>query len=196
MEKQTSQPETKVPHQKPEISEYMANKMREEKKYGEKMVRLMSEDIEGAMKVYPALTKINGVSWSLANATCHVLKIDKNRKIGSLTEEEIKMVTEFIKNPKIPEFLFNRNRDFETGKNLHLTGTGLELQTEFDIKRLKKIKSYRGIRHAANLPVRGQRTKSHFRKNKTKSMGIKKRGKTEDKVENKAENFKTTTNKK
>lgn len=77
-----------------------------------------------------------------------------------------------------------------------MTGTGLELQTEFDIKRLKKIKSYRGIRHAANLPVRGQRTKSHFRKNKTKSMGIKKRGKTEDKVENKAENFKTTTNKK
>ena len=81
MEKQTSQPETKVPHQKPEISEYMANKMREEKKYGEKMVRLMSEDIEGAMKVYPALTKINGVSWSLANATCHVLKIDKIERL-------------------------------------------------------------------------------------------------------------------
>ena len=186
----------KLHEAKPEVSEYMANKIREEKRYGEKMVRLMSEDIEGAMKVYPALTKISGVSWGLANAVCHSLKIDKNRKIGSLTEEELKKLTEFIKSPKIPEFLFNRNRDFETGKNFHLTSTGLELQTEFDIKRLKKIKSYKGIRHAAGLPVRGQRTKSHFRKNKTKSMGIKKRGKTDEKSENKMENFKAGAGKK
>jgi len=160
-------------------------KTAEEKRYEEKMVRLMSEDIEGSMKVYPALTKITGVSWAIANATCSVLKIDKNRKIGSLTDEEIKLVTAFIKNPKIPAFLFNRNRNLETGENLHLSGTGLELQKEFDIKRLKKIKSYRGIRHAAGLPVRGQRTKSHFRKNKTKGMGVKKRGKSEEKTEKK-----------
>lgn len=178
MEKQKLQPEMKKPqNQKSEILAPASNKTSEERRYEEKMVRLMSEDIEGAMKVYPALTKINGVSWSLANATCHVLKIDKNRKIGSLTEEELKKITDFIKNPKIPEFLFNRNRDLETGKNIHLSGTGLELQTEFDIKRLKKIKSYRGIRHAAGLPVRGQRTKSHFRKNKAKGMGVKKKEK-------------------
>ena len=40
----------------------------------------------------------------------------------------------------------------------------LDIQKEFDIKRLKKIKSYRGLRHAQGLPVRGQRTRSHFRK--------------------------------
>jgi small subunit ribosomal protein S13 len=193
-EKQTKKSEMKnFQEKKPEVRAPMSHQEQEDKRFSEKMVRIMSEDIEGAMKVYPALTKINGVSWSLANAVCNVLKLDKNRKIGSLTEDEIKKITEFMKNPQIPEFLFNRNRDRESGKNMHLTGTNLELQTEFDVKRLKKIKSYKGVRHAAGLPVRGQRTKSHFRKNKTKSMGIKKKGKPED---NKNENFKQQAGKK
>jgi small subunit ribosomal protein S13 len=53
----------------------------------------------------------------------------------------------------------------------------LELQKEFDIKRLKKIKSYRGFRHMSGLPCRGQRTKSNFRKNRRKGAGIKKKNK-------------------
>lgn len=147
----------------------------DEEKYKERMIRILSEDIEGGMTVYAGLTKIKGISWSLANAICKVLKIDKNRKIGSLTDAEVKKISDFIKNPQIPPFIFNRRFDFETGKDKHLTGTNLELQKEFDIKRLKKIKSYRGIRHSAGLPVRGQRTKSHFRKNKAKGAGIKKK---------------------
>jgi small subunit ribosomal protein S13 len=147
----------------------------DEEKYKERMIRILSEDIEGGMTVYAGLTKIKGISWSLANAICKVLKIDKNRKIGSLTDAEVKKISDFIKNPQIPPFIFNRRFDFETGKDKHLTGTNLELQKEFDIKRLKKIKSYRGIRHSAGLPVRGQRTRSHFRKNKAKGAGIKKK---------------------
>ncbi|MBA7677362.1 30S ribosomal protein S13 [subsurface metagenome] len=147
----------------------------EEERYKERMIRILSEDIEGGMTVYAGLTKIKGISWSLANAVCKVLKIDKNRKAGSLTDVEVKKISDFIKNPQIPSFIFNRRFDFDTGKDRHLTGTDLELQKEFDIKRLKKIKSYRGIRHSANLPVRGQRTKSNFRKNKAKGAGIKKK---------------------
>ena len=46
---------------------------------------------------------------------------------------------------------------------------------EFDIKRMKKMRSYKGIRHASGLPVRGQRTKSHFRKKgKNKAVGVSK----------------------
>ena len=143
----------------------------------ERMVRILSKDIEGSMKVYPGLTKIKGISWSLSNAVCKILKIDKNRKIGSLTKEEVMKISEFVKNPKIPEHIFNRRQDFETGENKHLTGSGLELQKEFDIKRLKKIKSYKGFRHMSGLPLRGQRTKSNFRRNKAKGAGIKKKGK-------------------
>lgn len=145
----------------------------EQEKYEEKLVRIVSEDIEGGMKIYVGLTKVKGVSWGMANAICKVLGIDKNRKIGSLTPEEIKKITEFIKKPRVPHYLLNRRKDFETGYDMHLSGSDLELQKEFDIKRLKKIKSYRGIRHAAGLPTRGQRTRSHFRKNRPKGSGIK-----------------------
>lgn len=160
--------EQKMQQHKPE--------MHNEKRYEEKLVRILSEDIEGRMKIYAGLTKVKGVSWGFANAICHALKLDKNRLIGSLTQEEIKKISNFIKNPQIPLFLLNRRKDFETGHDKHLSGSDLELQKEFDIKRLKKIKSYRGLRHAAGQPVRGQRTKSHFRKNRPKGGGIKKKG--------------------
>lgn len=146
-----------------------------DQKYEEKIIRILSKDIEGKMKIYPGIAKIKGVSWTFANAVCKILDIDKNRRIGSLTDKEIKKISDFIKNPKVPEYLMNRRADFETGKNKHLTGSDLELQKEFDIKRLKKIKSYRGYRHASGLPLRGQRTRSHFRKNRSRGAGIKKK---------------------
>ncbi|MBI4116948.1 30S ribosomal protein S13 [Candidatus Pacearchaeota archaeon] len=146
-----------------------------EEKNEEKLVRIMSKDIEGKMKIYPGLTKIKGISWGISNAVCKILGIDKNRKIGSLAEDEIKKISDFMKNPKIPPFLVNRRFDFETGEDRHLTGTDLDFRKDFDIKRLKNIKSYKGMRHQLGLPVRGQRTKGHFRRNKSKSVGIKKK---------------------
>ena len=148
-----------------------------EQQYEEKIIRILSRDIEGKMTIYAGLAKIKGVSWGFSNAACHTLKIDKKRKIGSLSQEEIKKISEFIKNPSLPKFLLNRNSDFKTGENKHLTGGDLELQKEFDIKRLKQIKSYRGYRHVLGLPSRGQRTRSNFRKNRGKSVGIKKKRK-------------------
>jgi len=147
------------------------------KKEEERIVRILSKDIEGGMKLYPGLTKIKGVSWSLSNAVCKKLKFDKLRKIGSLTDEEIKKISEFIKNPEVPNHLINRQKDFDTGENRHLVGSDLELRKEFDIKRLKKIKSYRGLRHSIKLPLRGQRTRGNFRPNKMKGAGIKKKKK-------------------
>jgi len=150
-----------------------------EQRYEEKIVRILSKDIEGGLKLYVGLTKIKGISWSMANAICKTLKFDKNRKVGSLEKAEIEKINDFVKNPQMPIYLFNRKRDTSTGENKHLTGNDLDLQKEFDIGRLKKIKSYKGYRHALGLPVRGQRTKSHFRKNKRKGVGIKKKGKPE-----------------
>ncbi|MBI2043133.1 30S ribosomal protein S13 [Candidatus Pacearchaeota archaeon] len=149
-----------------------------EEKREERIVRILSRDIEGKMKLYVGLTKIKGVSWSMSNAVCKILNLDKNRTIGSLTEEEIKKVSDFLKNPKVPVFLVNRRFDFDTGENRHLIGTDLDLRRDFDIKRLKSIRSYRGLRHQLGQPTRGQRTQSHFRKNKLKSVGLKKKAKT------------------
>ena len=144
----------------------MEEEKSKEKEYRERVVRILSKDIEGGMTVYAGLSKIKGISWTLANAICKVLGMDKRRKIGSLTDEQIKKIIEFVKNPQLPNYILNRRKDFESGKDKHLTGGELELQNEFDIKRLKKIKSYKGYRHSAGLPLRGQRTRSNFRKNR------------------------------
>jgi len=152
-------------------------KMDEKTRNEGKIIRILSQDIEGVMNIYSGLTKIKGVSWSLSNAICKKLKIDKKKKIGELNSEEIKKISEFIKNPIIPQNIMNRRMDPETGKGKHLSGSDLELQKEFDIKKLKKIKSYKGYRHSSGLPVRGQRTRGNFRKNKSKGVGIKKKSK-------------------
>ena len=141
-----------------------------------RVVRILSKDIEGKTKVYPGLTQIKGVSWTLSNATCQALGIEKDKKIGALTDEEIDKIQKFLKNPELPGYLLNRRQDLETGEDKHLVGSDLELKVEFDVKRLKKIKSYRGLRHQAGLPLRGQRTKANFRRNRRKGAGIKKKG--------------------
>lgn len=130
----------------------------------EMLIRIAATDIPASHSVYAGLTKIKGISWTLSNAICHSLNIQKNRKVSSLSPEEIETIESFIKNPKLPEWLLNRRRDIESGISRHLVTTELALQHEFDIRRMKKIKCYKGIRHMLGLPVRGQRTKSHFRK--------------------------------
>ena len=147
------------------------------KKDEERIVRILSKDIEGKMSLYSGLTKIKGISWAISNAICRKLGMDKTKKVGALTDKEMQMITDFVKNPDLSLGLLNRRKDFDDGEDKHLLGSDLELKKEFDIKRLKKIKSYRGFRHASGLPSRGQRTKSNFRKNRRKGAGIKKKGK-------------------
>ncbi|MEA3248525.1 MAG: 30S ribosomal protein S13 [Nanoarchaeota archaeon] len=134
------------------------------------LIRILGKDVRGDKELFTEITKISGISWTFANAVCKVLKIDKHQKIEDFSEEEIVKIEEFIKNPSIPRFLKNRRKDFEEGRDKHFSGADLRLRKEFDIKRMRKIKSYKGIRHAAGLPVRGQRTKSNFRKNRKPSV--------------------------
>jgi len=137
------------------------------------IIRILQTDIPGHKKLLTGLTYIKGVSWAISNAICKILKLDENKKIIELNEKEITLITNFLKNPELPKFLLNRRNDFETGKDSHLIGTTLEMKKEFDIRRLKKIRSYRGLRHALGQPSRGQRTRSHFRsKGKKRAVGV------------------------
>jgi small subunit ribosomal protein S13 len=147
----------------------------EQKNRDEILVRILSTDIPGSRNIYTGLTRIKGVSWGISNAICYKLGIDKSRKIQTLNADEIKKISDFIKNPILPEFMLNRRKDFETGITGHFVGSDLDLKKEFDIKRLKKIRSYRGLRHATGQPTRGQRTRSHFRvkgKGARKAVGV------------------------
>lgn len=134
------------------------------------IVRIAGADIKGENQLFTSLQRIKGVGGNLANAVCRVHNLDRNRKVGSLTATEIKRIEETLKNPikfGIPSWILNRRRDLETGEDRHLVGPDLKFTQEQDIKRMMKIKSYKGVRHMFGLPVRGQRTKSSFRKGRT-----------------------------
>lgn len=129
------------------------------------IVRLMDTDVEGNTKLIKSLIKVQGIKFAMANAICNYFDFDKNKKIGLFNPEELKSIESLIHNPggKLPSWLFNRRKDPETGSDMHLITTDLKLRKDFDIKYMKKMKSYKGMRHAAGQPVRGQRTRAHFR---------------------------------
>ena len=153
----------------------------EKKKHVEKvkddvtLVRVLGRDIRGDIKLGTALTKIKGISWAFSNAVCKILKLDRSVRIQDVGKEDMAKIEEFIKNPEVPGFLKNRRKDLDDGEDKHVSGVDLKLRTEFDIKRMRKIRSYKGARHAVNLPVRGQRTKGNFRRNRGKSVAAAKK---------------------
>ena len=169
-EKKNKEPEKeKKQREKVEVS-----KTRLEEDSPEILVRILGYDIPGSRNVYAGLTRIKGVSWAISNAVCLKLQILRNKKILELNKGDIKRIEDFLKILPLQDFLKNRRTDIESGKTAHYLGSDLDIKKEFDIKRLKEIKSYKGIRHFAKLPVRGQRTRSHFR-TKGRAMGIKRK---------------------
>ena len=87
------------------------------------------------------------------------------RKIEAVIKEPTKY--------DLPEWLFNCQKDLETGKNVHLTGADLTLHTKMRIDLMKATKSWKGYRHSYGLKARGQRTKTTGRKGK--AVGVKKK---------------------
>ena len=140
------------------------------------IVRVANTDLKGAKHILYALAAIKGVGVMYANAVCADAGMDPTRKTGSLTDEEVRRVDEIVKEPLkfgIPEWLLDRRRDPVTGKDTHLVSNDLQFAKENDIKMMKKIKTWKGVRHMTDQPVRGQSTRSNFRRNKGNVMGVK-----------------------
>ena len=89
--------------------------------------------------------------------------------MSSLSEKEIEDIENAVSglNKNLPGWMLNRRKDLTTGENMHVVGPELDITKRADIDRQKKMRSYRGVRHSINLPVRGQRTRSSFRKGGT-----------------------------
>ena len=135
----------------------------EKKDTEETLVRVLNRDLPGSKKVFSGLANIKGISWAISNAICVKAKVDRNKRMKDLTKEEIERIEKLMEKFEVAGYLKNRRKDFDTGEDKHLLSVDLDLRKEFDIKRLKKIKSYRGLRHSLGQPSRGQRTRSHFR---------------------------------
>ena len=127
------------------------------------LLRIIGTSIEGHRKIAFGLSQIRGIGLRLAGAIVRVSGLDPERRIGLLTEAEQAMLIEIIKDPVakgIPKWMVNRQKDLRTGEYRHITGNDLVLVTKMDIDRMKRVRSWKGIRHMYNLKVRGQRTRT------------------------------------
>ncbi len=145
----------------------------------QKIIRVAETNVDGNKSVAVGIRKIKGLSFMFANAISTVSDLG-NKKIGELTESELKGLEDIIFHPEshnIPKWLYNRKKDPETGEDIHLSVSQLDLRNKMDVDKMRKIKSYKGIRHSMGLPVRGQRTRSSFRKGRSVGVSKKSKGK-------------------
>jgi small subunit ribosomal protein S13 len=108
------------------------------------MARIAGVNIPDKKRIEIALTYIYGIGRSLSKKILSDAGIDSNKKTFELTSEEINKIKEIIE------------------KNYKTEGD-LRREIMMNIRRLKDIGCYRGIRHIKGLPVRGQRTKTNNR---------------------------------
>ena len=111
------------------------------------MARISGVDLPKEKRVEIGLTYIYGIGRATANKILSATGINPDTRVKDLTENEIASIRKYIE------------------ANFVVEGE-LRKDVALDIKRLKEIRCYRGLRHIANLPVRGQSTQHNARTRK------------------------------
>ncbi len=117
------------------------------------MARIAGVTIPSEKRVVIALTYVYGIGKKYSTEILAKAKIDESVRVKNLTDDEIGRISEVI------------NNDYVVEGDLQRIVTG-------NIKRLKDINAYRGIRHKNNLPSRGQRTKTNARTRRGKKSTV------------------------
>lgn len=144
------------------------------------IVRVSGTDVSGDQPIKLALTGMKGIGQMFARSIAILIDLDPNMKMGEIEDEDVAKIEAILDNPTengIPAWMLNRRNDLETGQDIHVVGSKLAIAFREDVNNLRKVRAYRGIRHELGLPVRGQRTKSSFRKGS--SLGVRRRKKSE-----------------
>lgn len=106
-------------------------------------MRILGITVPNEKRLEIGLTVLFGIGISSARKILDDLGIDRGRKAGELNDEEENKIRNIVEKMKIEG--------------------NLKREIAANVKRLKDIKSYRGVRHLKRLPVRGQRTKTNSR---------------------------------
>lgn len=117
------------------------------------MARIAGVDLPNTKRTDIALTYIYGIGRSNVKVVLKETQVDGAKRVKDLTEDEINKLQKNIE------------------KNKKVEGD-LRRFVEDNIKRLREIGTYRGIRHTKKLPVRGQRTRSNARTKRGKRVTI------------------------
>jgi small subunit ribosomal protein S13 len=117
------------------------------------MVRIAGIDLPDEKRIDISLTYLYGIGRVNVYSVLKKADIDTSRRMKTLTDEEVSKISKILE------------------KDYMIEGD-LRQQISSNIKRLKEIGSYRGMRHARSLPSRGQRTRSNARTRRGKRVTI------------------------
>lgn len=118
------------------------------------MARIVGVDIPRNKKIAFSLCYIHGIGLSTALEICKTAKIDMDKRVQELSEKQISSIREVI-----------------SSLEMNVEGE-LRSFNAMNIKRLKDVGAYRGLRHRRGLPANGQRTKTNARTRKGKKRTI------------------------
>jgi small subunit ribosomal protein S13 len=130
------------------------------------IIRIANTDVSGEERLATALTSIRGVGDRISNAIVKKLGLDPNKVAGKLDDKNVEDIENAVMtlNEHVPDWLLNRQKDYDSGDDIHPVSVDLKMLHDDDLNRMKKVKSYKGVRHASGHKVRGQRTYSNGRK--------------------------------
>ncbi len=117
------------------------------------MARISGVTIPDAKQVQIALTYVYGIGPKTSQKVLAEAKVEGTIRVKNLTDAEISRIQDVI------------------NENLTVEGE-LQRVVTTNIKRLKDINAYRGLRHKANLPSRGQRTRTNARTRRGKKVTV------------------------
>ena len=117
------------------------------------MARISGVVIPAEKQVHVALTYIYGIGPKYSRDILAAAKVEPTTRVKDLTEAEEQRIRDII------------DKDY-------VTEGDLQRLVQNNIKRLKDINAYRGLRHKAGLPTRGQRTRTNARTRKGKAVAV------------------------
>ncbi len=132
------------------------------------IVRLAGKDVRGGLRLKRALTHVRGIGHSLSGPVADILSrelsLSPDVKVGSFSDEQIEKIDAVLNSlhnyKDIPEYMLNRRKDKDSGKNLHIIMNDLEFANRQDVEGEKKMYTWKGYRHAYGQKVRGQKTRN------------------------------------
>ena len=116
------------------------------------MARIKGVDIPNNKRIEISLTYIYGIGRSLSNQILENVNVDKNKRAGDLSNDELNLIRDEV--------------------NKYMTEGDLRREVNMNIKTKMEINSYQGTRHKKGLPVGGQRTNRNARTRKGKGKVV------------------------
>lgn len=117
------------------------------------MARISGVNIPNEKRIEVALTYVYGIGLKTSQKILAQTKLDPNTRVKDMTETDLEKIRNVI-------------------SQTHRVEGDLRLEVSQNIKRLKEISCYRGLRHGKNLPVRGQRTKTNARTKRGRKVTV------------------------